>query len=208
MVVATRKRAARLSPDERRQQLLGCALRVFARRGLGRGGHAHVAAEADVAVPTVFAYFHTRGNLVEAVLTEVRAFYDGMAERCHRPGVPAPRAILDHAIAFAASVDSHRDHARILLEWSASVREEIWPLYVRQQRDIIARFRATLERGQAEGSIPRDLDAEDTAMMIVGSWHGVAQMKFMRYPPDKVHRFLLALLRAAIGSDALAAAHG
>jgi TetR/AcrR family hemagglutinin/protease transcriptional regulator len=205
-MATSRRRAARLDPETRREQLLACAIRVFADRGLGRGGHAQVAEEATVAVPTVFTYFKTRSDLLQAVLREVRRYYDAMADTYHHPGVAAPRAILDNAIAFAASVDSHPDYARILLEWSASVREEIWPLYVRQQADTVARFRATIERGQRDGSIPAHLDAEDTAGMIVGSWHVVAQMKFMRRPPDKVHRFLLALLRAAIGPEAVASA--
>jgi TetR/AcrR family hemagglutinin/protease transcriptional regulator len=201
-----RRRAARLAPEARRDQLLACAIRVFAERGIGRAGHAQVAAEAGVAVPTVFTYFRTRGDLVHGVLATVGAFYDAMASRCHQPDVPAPRALLDNAIAFAASVDSHPDYARILLEWSASVREEIWPLYVAQQERSVAHFRATIERGQRDGTIPVALDAEDTAALVVGSWHVVAQMKFLRHPPDKVHRFVLTLLRAAIGAPAVASA--
>ena len=43
---SARQRANRLSPEDRRRQLLDCAIRVFGRRGLGRGGHAEVASEA------------------------------------------------------------------------------------------------------------------------------------------------------------------
>ncbi len=52
-----RARAQRLDPAERRPQLLQCAIRVFARRGLGGAHHAEIAREARVSVPTVFFYF-------------------------------------------------------------------------------------------------------------------------------------------------------
>ena len=79
----TRFRARRLSPTERRTQLLTCALRVFARRGLGEARHAEIAKEAGVSIPAVFFYFPTRADLVDAVLCEVERFYRTMADEIH-----------------------------------------------------------------------------------------------------------------------------
>ena len=204
----SRVRAARLAPAERRARLLACALKVFARRGLGRATHADVAAEAGVAVATVFAYFKTRGELVGAVLDEVERYQFEVAEHHHGSSGPAPRVLFDHAMAFAVSVDTHPDHARVLLEWSTAIREEIWPLYVRFQERMVRQVAATVRRGQREGSVPADFDADEAALLIVGAGHVVAQMKFTRQPPGKVHRFLLALLRGAIGPQAVAGALG
>lgn len=208
MQKSPRRRASRLSPEARRQQLLGCALRVFARRGLSRASHAEVAAEAHVSVPTVFTYFRTRTDLVTAVLEEIQRYYDGQAEQCQRPDVPVPRALLDSADAYAVSIDTHPDHARIWLEWSTAIREEIWPLYVAFHERIVGRFADTIRRGQRELTIPRDVDAEDAALLIVGAAHVVCQMKLARRPTEKVHRFMLTLLRGAIGPEAMTAALG
>lgn len=181
-------------------------MRVFARRGLGRGGHAEVAREASVAVPTVFAYYRTREDLVREVLGEVVRYYtETMGSHCLGPK-PSPQALLDAAIAFAASVDSHNDYARVLLEWSAAVRDESWPLYLAFHDSMVQLFEGAIRRGQCEGTIPADLDANSAAMLIVGSAHLVVQLKFTRCPPEKVHRFLLTLLRGAIGPGAVAAA--
>jgi TetR/AcrR family transcriptional regulator, hemagglutinin/protease regulatory protein len=201
-----RVRAARLAPDARRAQLLQCATRVFARRGLARGGHAEVAEEAAVAVPTVFSYFRTRSDLLAAVLERVARHYSEMADRHYRPENPAPRALLDFAIAFAASVDTHRDLAIVLLDWSTAVRSEIWPLFLEFHRSMVARIEGTIRRGQAAGQIAADVDANDAALVIIGSAHLVVQMKFSHTEPERVHRFLLALLRAAIGAVPVAAA--
>lgn len=199
-------RASRLSPEERRRQLIECAVRVFARRGLGRASHAEVAKEAGVAVPTVFSYFKNRDGLVDAVLQEVERYYQDMADQYHRDNLPAQRVLVDHGLAFAASVDSHRDHARVLLDWSTAIRERVWPLYLEFYDRMVCKFEATIRRGQEEGGVPAELDAENTALMLVGSAFMVVQMKFTGRPPDLVYRFLLALLRGAIGQEAVQAA--
>jgi len=201
-----KRRASRLSPDERRSQLLECAIRVFARRGIGRGAHAEVAGEAGVAVPTVFTYFKTREELLRAVLDAVRRYYEDMADRYHGQDLLAPRVLVDHGLAFAASVDSHRDYARVLLGWGTAIREEIWPLYLDFHDRMVKKFEATIRRGQAEGSIPADLETENSALILVGSAFMVMQMKFTHRPPEQVHRFMLALLRGAVGAEAVAAA--
>jgi TetR/AcrR family hemagglutinin/protease transcriptional regulator len=201
-----RIRAPRLSPEARHSQLLDSAIRAFARRGLGRAGHGDVAKEAAVAIPTVFAYFRTRGELVEAVLKRVGGHYSDMADRHYRPENPAARALLDFAIAFAASVDDDPDLATVLLEWSTAVRSETWPLFLAFHRSMVDRIESTIRRGQKEGAIAADLDSTNAALIIVGSAHLVVQMKFSRTEPERVHRFLLALLGAAIGPSGLNAA--
>jgi TetR/AcrR family hemagglutinin/protease transcriptional regulator len=201
-----RTRASRLSPEERRRQLLDCAIHVFGRRGLDRGGHAEVASEAGVAVPTVFAYFRTREELRAAVLNAVRDYYETMADRYHRADLPAARVLFDNLLAFAASVDTHPDYARILLDWSTAIREDVWSLYLEFYDRMVRRLEATIRRGQDEGSIPADLEVEGTAFMMVGSAFMVGQLKFTRQAPEQVQRFLLTLLRAAVGREAVAAA--
>src|ERR1043165_9273518 len=164
-----RKRADRLSPDARRAQLVDCAVKVFARRGLARGGHADIAREAGVAVPTVFAYFRTRGDLLTQVLERVSSYYAQMADRYDRRDSPAPRALLDFAIAFAASVDSHPDVATVLLDWSTAVRSELWPLFLQFHQSMVAKVETTIRRGQAEALIAADLEANNAALIIVGA---------------------------------------
>src|SRR5271156_346012 len=91
-----RRRAPALDKAERRALLLGSAIRVFARRGIGAARHAEIAREAKVSVPTVFFYFPTREALVSAVLDEVARFFTEMAETIHSKPYPAPEIILEH----------------------------------------------------------------------------------------------------------------
>jgi TetR/AcrR family hemagglutinin/protease transcriptional regulator len=195
-----------LSPPRRRQQLIESAVKVFAERGLARAGHADLARAAGVSPPTTFTHFKTRADLVHAVLGNVARYFDDMADRSHHSNHIAPRALLSHAIAFATSVETDPYYARILLEWSTAIRYDVWPLFLRFQERMVQRCENTIRRGQFEGSIDPDIDAESAALMIVGSSWMVVQMSFTQWPADRIHRFMLAQLRGAIGADAVARA--
>lgn len=189
----------RLSNEARRAQLLGCALDVFARRGLGEARHSEIALEAGVAVATVFFYFPTREALVDAVLDEVDRFLIQMAATTHAGNAPADRVLLHHIRTFAASVETSPSHARIWLDWSTAVREQVWQRYLDFLERMLAIVRGTLERGQREGTIASTSDADDQARLLVGSAHMLALMKFAGSPADKLEHFFATLMEAVIG---------
>lgn len=196
---AIRPRARRLPPAERREQLLGCALAVFARRGLAGARHTEVAAEAGVAVPTVFVYFPTRDELISAVLDAVERFYVDLAIRVHASPAPAPQVLLAHATAFADSVEQHPDCARVWLNWSGAVRDDVWPRYLAFEERIVSVLVGTLERGQREGTISRELVPEDGARITIGAAYLIVQMKLSGRPAAQIERFLQSLVAALAG---------
>ena len=71
---------------------------------------------------------------------------------------------------------------------------------------MVQRCENTIRRGQFEGSIEHEVDAESAALMIVGSSWMVVQMSFTEWPAERIHRFMLAQLRGAIGGAAVARA--
>lgn len=194
---STRQRAARLAPEARRQQLLACALRVFARRGIGEARHAEVAKEGEVAVATVFVYFPSRKALVDSVLEEVARFYLEMAQHIHaRSDLPASDVLRQHAQEFSASVITHEDYARVWLDWSTSIREGVWPRYLEFQQKVVDVIASTIRRGQREGSIRTNLDPRFAALFVVSAAHMVAQLQFSHQPRQVLDGFLQTLLDA------------
>lgn len=175
----------RLPPEERRDQLVRCALSVFARRGVGRAVHADVARMADVAVSTVFLYFPTREALVDAVLTEVEEFYVALAEQVHATADPAPEVVLEHGRRFRASIDSHPDHAYVWLDWSTAVRDETWPRYLALTERLVAIEERTVRRGQREGSVAPGVDAEAAARLLIGYAQLAAQLKLSDFDEER-----------------------
>lgn len=194
-----RRRAPALDRIERRALLLRCALRVFARRGIGAARHAEIAREARVSVPTVFFYFPTRKALVGAVLEEVARFFTEIAETIHDQHRSAPEIILEHTRAFADAVGTHPEHTRVLLEWSTAVRDEVWPLYLQFQEKIVAMIARTIRRWRMETASERDPDAEDDARMIAATGYALVQMKLANLPASRIERFLGTLVRDTLG---------
>jgi TetR/AcrR family transcriptional regulator, hemagglutinin/protease regulatory protein len=197
--VARRRRARPLERPERRALLLNCAIRVFARRGIGAARHAEIAREAKVSVPTVFVYFPSREALVTAVLDEVARFFSEIAERIHDQRRPAPEIILEHTRAFAGAVATHPDHTRVLLEWSTALRDEVWPDYLKFQERIVGTIARTIRRWRMETASGRDLDAEDDARVIAATGYVLVQMKMAKLPDARIERFLQTLVRDTLG---------
>ena len=196
-----RKRAPRLPPTERRAQLVASALRVFARLGLGATRHADVATEAGVSLPAVFHYFPTREALVGAVLDEIERFYLVMMQDAVRAtaGTTARDTLLAHGLAFARSVDTHPDHARVWLDWSTAVRDQLWRRYLVLSRQVDRGVTATIRRGKSDGSVAADVVPEDAARLFVAAAYAVVQMRLAEPSNAKVERFLASAVRAVVG---------
>ena len=198
-VIAKRRRARPLDRPERRALLLTCALRVFARRGLGGARHSEIAREAKVSIPTVFVYFPSREVLVREVLAEVARFFLEMTQRIHNTGRPAPEIVIEHGRVFADAMVTHPDHVRILLEWSTALRDEVWPLYLQFHERNLRIIAQTIRKWRRETGRDHDDDAEDSARVIAATGYVVAQMKIVGTPGAKIDHFLHILVRDTLG---------
>lgn len=148
----TKRPRTRLSPQKRKHQLMEIALEVFARRGIGRGGHADIAEIAQVSVATVFNYFPTREDLVDEVLNYVvEQFTQNLTDTINLdlPARENLTRITDHLIQLVVE-DSH--WLKVWFEWSASTRDEVWPLFVssnqKNQKLIKELFTTAMARGE------------------------------------------------------------
>lgn len=189
----------RLPPEERRAQLLETALEVFARRGFGRAGHTEIAEAAGVAVSTVFLYFKTREALVEAVLGEVGRFYLALAIEIHAQEKPCRQVLLEHRRAFHDSLTTRPHHARLALDWSTAMREELWPSYLAFTEKLVENHVRTIQRGQEAGDVAPSVDPETSARMLIASAQMTAQMKLTGAEPQQVDRIAEMIIDAALG---------
>lgn len=188
----------RMNPDDRRAQLLNCGVQVFARLGIGRASHAEVARAAGVSVATVFNYFPTREILVEQILSQVDNFLTGMLESIETSHLDTPQALYSLMRAFADAAITHTDFVRVWLEWSTSIRDEIWPKYLEFQERIINRVRQMIVKGKAEGAVAPDVDPEDAARIVIGDAHMVALMHFAHRAEGDIDRFLRHMVESVL----------
>jgi AcrR family transcriptional regulator len=136
-----------------REQIVEAATRLFAERGYEAATIADIAAAADIAPRTFFAYFPSKEAVV---FHDAERDYDSLSERLtRRPdgeyAFTALRRWIDERI---ASAEPDRDGARLRKELCAHSEE-----LQRIQHGIMARFEELLR-----GEIARDLDEPADAL--------------------------------------------
>ncbi|CAH0526971.1 TetR/AcrR family transcriptional regulator [Vibrio hippocampi] len=126
----TKRPRTRLSPEKRKLQLMEIAQEVFAKRGIGRAGHADIADVAQVSVATVFNYFPTREDLVDEVLNDVVSQYSNFISNTIDPDNSIQdnlQNLLDGIVELSIC-DCHWN--KVWFEWSTSTRDEVWALFL------------------------------------------------------------------------------
>lgn len=204
MPTSSRRRAPRLAAADRRSRLVEAALRAAGRRSLAALTASDVAREAGVSKAAVFKYFRDRGALVAAVLEEVERFYLGLFERVQAGTEDPVRLLIDLSLAYAASLETNFDHAKIVLSWSAFVEEPA--IVARLGRIFLGTMELverTIRRGIQSGVIPGDIDVELAAWTFVGYSSTVGAAKFFGRPPEWIYHLQLALLRNLLGHQAV-----
>jgi AcrR family transcriptional regulator len=156
----------RLSHAERRRQILGTAMQVFAEYGFRGTTTKTIAGAAGISEATIFLHFPTKEDLFDAILAEGMPSSPPAADVLKRA---AGRSLRQALIAFAerALHDLHRNRALLrLLVFSALQGHSLANrLYRRHVQGQFAGLAELLRRAQARGEI-RKVDPETAARLF------------------------------------------
>ena len=183
MELLTRRSRTRLSPEKRKLQLLEIAIEVFAKRGIGRGGHADIADVAQVSVATVFNYFPTREDLVDEVLTNVEQQFSYFVKENIDTTLPVKKNLSNLSNNLVDLVLKDTQWIKIWFEWSTSTREEVWPLFVSTHSEHQKYFREIFSNAIKNGELCGDHSPSNIAKLF----HGICYSAFVQANrrPDK-----------------------
>lgn len=183
MDMITKRPRTRLNPEKRKLQLLDIGIEVFARRGIGRGGHADIAEIAQVSVATVFNYFPSREDLVEAVLTDVERHFSRFVSDNINPDLPVKTNLQALSLQLIDIVIDDTQWIKIWFEWSTSTREDVWPLFVATHTQHQAFFRDLFANAISSGELSNDHKPGNIAKLF----HGICYSIFVQANrrPDK-----------------------
>lgn len=194
-----KKRARRMSPEERRTQILRCAVDVFSEKGINVATHAEVASHAGVSIPTVFHYYPSIEELQMAVLEDVYKFLiEGFVKNRFDSEKEAMGLIEEMLLDFREAVDRNREYITIWLEWSGVTRGRTWDFYMEFYRETVQALRKLVLQGRKDGSICSTLNATEAARVILGMAHTIAHMCFSgvsnKAVQHLVHTMVISLL--------------
>lgn len=192
------RRATKLPVGERRAQLLECAVRVFASKGLSAAGHTDVAAEAGVAVPTVFDYFPTRTDLIVAVVNEVERFILSRAREAATAQPTISKQLIAVLRDFTDSFDTHPEYPMIWVNWGSAFQEEVWPLYRQFVEGTIRLHRDIMKAARKRGEQLSDVDPEMSAYLFIGAATTIIQMKMEQRDSRSIARYMETVIHGAL----------
>jgi AcrR family transcriptional regulator len=159
-------RRSRLSAAERRASIVAAAMKVFAEVGYQRGTMSEVARRVGVSEPVIFQNFGSKAAVFAAVIEEATGrMTAAMLERAAANGTVG--AWLTEFLAPEQLSQAHARSAHHVLFADAMTHttEPLVKEAVRRAHRTVARTLAELlARGQADGSVRRDLDPR------TGSW--------------------------------------
>lgn len=178
----------RLPPEERKKQLLEIAVEVFADRGISVARHAEIADRAGVSVATIFFYFPSREALVDAVLNETERVFVDLPEIIDvDPGIKVIRQLL---LNFMAYIEKYPNHSRILFEWSASIRDDVWPRFLKLQDQLIESMAEQIAEERIEQPTEGSATPKEISRLLMGVAYTLYIMKFSGKSTQEIGRFI------------------
>lgn len=162
-------RAARQRQD-RREQVLACAQRVFSRKGYHDTGVADIIAEAGVARGTFYLYFESKRAIFDELLDRLLALLAGSVRRIEvGAGAADPEAqMLDNVRSVVATLQTNRELTRILLRTAIGIDAD----FDRKLDELYGRLRDMVKGALALGAemgLVRSCDLEVTSLCILGT---------------------------------------
>jgi len=198
MSKSTYRRASQLTPEQRHEQLLRCAVSAFAQNGIGRANHAQVAKLAGVAVPTVFTYFPTRESLVDTVLAEIERVLLGIVRtETENHDITAFQKLLNLLSNYIDSIDEYPDLAKVFLDWTTSFENSLANKFRIYLDKLTALLGTIIEEGRNKNEFGPDVNPLDAALMIYSSANVLAQIRFYNIEVDAKH-YIINLITSVL----------
>lgn len=182
----------RLSPEDRKKELLDSAVKVAADIGLGKLVHAEVARANKVAVATVFLYFPDAESLVRAVVDEVGVFYREQCDQYLKVRDASPDDLQAYSNAFVASIDTHPQYAAVFLQWAAAVGNEhgIWDMFLEHINYLEKKITRRLKGLPLIVAGTRVQLVDTFVQLWLGSAFVIIRLKFSGASQKKLRQFL------------------
>ncbi|WP_216212341.1 TetR/AcrR family transcriptional regulator [Amycolatopsis aidingensis] len=158
----------RVDRAARREEILGAAVRVFARKGFAASRIEDVAAEAGIGKGSVYLYFASREALLAAAFDELSGTSAQILREIRTDRRPAMDRLAELVHAVLRSMAQRPELSRILLDlWSASRGGEGLPL---DMGAVYADYRSAvaelLREAVAEGMARPDVGPEHATVVV------------------------------------------
>jgi AcrR family transcriptional regulator len=187
---------------DRRRQILGAAVKVFAAKGFHAARVGDIAEEAGVAYGLVYHYFSSKEELLETIFRTTWADMLARVREVEAAGVTAPEAVRQVTALLLRTWRRDPDLVRVL------VREVTRSPHVQHEIEEITQAMEALEeivrRGQVAGDFSSELDPRVAAVIFYGALDEVLTSWVLGQLPDgdediaRAERDVVAMVTGAL----------
>jgi AcrR family transcriptional regulator len=165
----TDERAARrrMSPAERRQQIISLAAGLFDQSGYSSTTMDDIARQVGVAKPTLYHYFPSKDDILHAIHEEFIDLLIGRHEARAGTGLRAEQLLLEAMADILELMDTHRGHVRVFFEHHRELPAEARGP-IRFKRDRYEKMVEDLIGNGIEVGVLRETDRHLAALAIFG----------------------------------------
>lgn len=193
--------------EDRREQIIDAAMRVFAQKGFARATNRDIAHEAGITSGLIYYYFKSKEDLLKAALEErspVQVMTQISPDMLEQP----PEIFLPILAARVLNIVENPQFVgmiRVLLPEVLHGSTEIAPLIAGFLQRVIAFLNAYLQNQLVRGTVRADLAVEMTTQIIVSSIMGMVLRRqvmhdpsILRYTHEEMIRALMDIVMQGI----------
>ena len=188
--------------EDRREQIIDAALRVFAQKGFARATNRDVAREAGITTGLIYYYFKSKEDLLRAALEErspVQVIAHMTPEMLSQPPDVFLSLLLMRVLNLVEG-EQFVSMIRVLLPEMLHGATEVAPIALSFFQRVIA-FLSDYLKGQAtRGKLRADLDVDAAAQVIVSSMIGLVMRRQIMHDPSVLPYTHEEIVQAILGT--------
>lgn len=157
----------RLSREERRKQILICAVRVFARSNYKRARVSDIASEVGVTEAAIYKHFPSKKAIFEAILDHIHAQIIGNWDRLRAKSDNARDFLENMGMLYFRKMSEHPDELKVQFQAvSEADDKDIAAKLRKHHRDYRKFVLEVVAEGVEQGAIRPDVDRETLSHMF------------------------------------------
>lgn len=172
----------RLPADQRRQQLLKCAVEIFARSNYRAAKTADLAAAAGVSEALIYRFFPSKKAIFLEILQHISQRVLVLWQRELDAEEDATRALRNMGMRYYDRMHKHPHELRVQFQAISEVNDRDVANRLRRDHEDYMRFIAkVLRKGIRQGTVRRDVDVKTLAFLFNGAGILMNMMRLLAF---------------------------
>lgn len=190
--------------DESERRLLAAAAELVVERGIGAATFENIGVRAGYSRGLVTQRFGSKQGMIEALIAQLQGRLGEVLNARHIGELPGLEAVLTYVDAYLEALDEDRELRAYFVLLAASVADvsELRAPFALAHKQVELQLEAFFLKGEAEGSVRADLDADAAALMVGSLLFGLSMQLLLDPAMDlePIRRTSLATLRLSFAA--------